>query len=144
MASVELTTTRLRLRDFELGDYQAVHAFATDLAVVRYVDWGPNTPEETDAFLREAIISADVSPRRRYAFAVVHTDAERLIGSIELRVVSREHRRGEIGYVLAHEWWGHGYASEATGRLLCLVSTSWACTRSPLHVTRKITLRSRS
>jgi [ribosomal protein S5]-alanine N-acetyltransferase len=49
---------------------------------------------------------------------VVHSDAERLIGSIELKVVSGEHRRGEIGYVLAHEWWGHGYATEATRRLL--------------------------
>jgi [ribosomal protein S5]-alanine N-acetyltransferase len=49
---------------------------------------------------------------------VVHSVAERLIGSIELRVVSSEHRRGEIGYVLAHEWWGHGYATEATCRLL--------------------------
>jgi hypothetical protein len=29
--------------------------------------WGPNTPKETQAFLREAIVSADVSPRRRYA-----------------------------------------------------------------------------
>jgi RimJ/RimL family protein N-acetyltransferase len=112
-------TTRLRLRDFELGDYQAVHAFATDLAVVRYVEWGPNTPEETEAFLREARASADVSPRRRYALAVVvQSDAERLIGSIELRVVSCEHRRGEIGYALARESWGLGYATEATRRLL--------------------------
>jgi ribosomal-protein-alanine N-acetyltransferase len=119
MASVELSTTRLRLRDFELGDYQAVHAFATDLAVVSYVEWGPNTPEETQAFLREAITSADLSPRQRYALAVVvHSDAERLIGSIELRVVSFEHRRGEIGYVLAREWWGFGYATEAARRLL--------------------------
>jgi ribosomal-protein-alanine N-acetyltransferase len=119
MAFVELRTIRLRLRDFEVGDYQAVHAFATDLAVVSYVEWGPNTPEETQAFLREARASAGVSPRRRYAFAVVvQSDAERLIGSIELRVVSAEHRRGEIGYVLAHEWWGHGYATEATCRLL--------------------------
>ena len=61
MASVELRTTWLRLRDFELGDYQAVHAFATDLAVVSYVECGPNTPHETEAFLREAIASADVS-----------------------------------------------------------------------------------
>jgi [ribosomal protein S5]-alanine N-acetyltransferase len=119
MSCVELMTTRLRLRDFELGDYEAVHAFATDFAVVRYVEWGPNTPEETQEFLREARASADVSPRWRYAFAVVvQSDAERLIGSIELRVVSCEHRRGEIGYVLAREAWGLGYAREATRRML--------------------------
>ena len=80
MASVELRTTRLRLRDFELGDYQAVHAFATDLAVVSYVEWSPNTPHETEAFLREAIASADVPPCRRYAFAVLHANTERLMG----------------------------------------------------------------
>jgi RimJ/RimL family protein N-acetyltransferase len=80
---------------------------------------GPNTPEETETFLHEARASADVSPRRRYALAViVQSDAERLIGSIELRVVSCEHRRGEIGYVLARESWGLGYATEATRRLL--------------------------
>lgn len=33
-------------------------------------------------------------------------------------MVSCEHRRGEIGYVLARESWGIGYATEATGRLL--------------------------
>jgi hypothetical protein len=54
MASVELGTTRLRFRDFELEDYPAIHAFATDLTVVNYVEWGPNTPQETEAFLREA------------------------------------------------------------------------------------------
>jgi [ribosomal protein S5]-alanine N-acetyltransferase len=112
-------TTRLRLRDFEVGDYQAAHGFATDLAVVRYVEWGPNTPEETQAFLREARASGDVSPRRRYALAVVvQSDPEKLIGSIELRVVSFEHRRGELGYVLARDSWGLGYATEATRRLL--------------------------
>jgi [ribosomal protein S5]-alanine N-acetyltransferase len=118
MASVELSTIRLRLRDSSWGTTRLCIAFATDLAVVSYVERGPNTPEETQAFLREARASADCSPRRRHAFAVVHSDAERLIGSIELRVVSFEHRRGEIGYVLAHEWWGQGYATEATRRLL--------------------------
>lgn len=119
MTPVELRTSRLRLRDFELGDYEAVHAFAADLAVVSHVEWGPNTPQETQAFLQEARASAGVSPRRRYALAVVvQADGEMLIGSIELQVVSVEHHRGEIGYVLARESWGHGYATEATGRLL--------------------------
>jgi hypothetical protein len=36
MSPVELMTTRLRLRDFELRDYQAVHPFAT---VERNAGW---------------------------------------------------------------------------------------------------------
>jgi len=145
MSSVELMTTRLRLRDFEVRDYQAVHGFATDLAVVRYVEWGPNTPEETKAFLREAKASADVSPRRRYALAVVvQSDPEKLIGSIELRVVSCEHRRGEIGLVLARESWGMVMPPRPLAGCSPLVSTNWACTRSPLPVTPRIALQSRS
>ena len=74
---------------------------------------GPEHSQETQAFLREARASADVSPRRRYPLAVVvQSDAERLIGSIELRVVSFEHRRGEIGYVLARESWMSGDSGE--------------------------------
>jgi ribosomal-protein-alanine N-acetyltransferase len=69
MGPVELRSARLRFCDFELRDYQAVHAFAADLAVVSYVEWGPNTPEETRAFLREAGASAEVVPRRRYSLA---------------------------------------------------------------------------
>ena len=145
MAFVELRTIRLRLRDFEVGDYQAVHAFATDLAVVSYVEWGPNTPEETQAFLREARASAGVSPRRRYAFAVVvQSDAERLIGSIELRVVSSEHRRAELGYVVAHEWCGMVMRPRPLAAFSPLVSTSWACTRSPPPVIPRIALQSQS
>jgi hypothetical protein len=86
------------LRDFELGDYEAVDAFATDLAVVSYVE----CPEHSRA--DSGVSARGESKCRRfpvsaYALAVVvHFDAERLIGTIELRV----------GYVLAHEWWGRG------------------------------------
>lgn len=145
MSSVELMTTRRRLRDFELEDYQAVHAFATDLAVVSYVEWGPNTPMETQAFLREARAGADVSPRRRYALAVVvPSDAERLIGSIELRVVSCEHRRGEIGYVLRASRGGLVMQPRPPAACSPSVSTNCACTRFPLPVTPRIARQSRS
>jgi [ribosomal protein S5]-alanine N-acetyltransferase len=143
MASVELMTARLHLRDFELGDYQAVHAFAADLAVVSYMEWGPNTPEETQTFLRGESKCRRFH-RRRHAFAVVHSDAERLIGSIELQVVSFEHRRGEIGYVLAHEWWGLGYATEASRRLLAFGFDQLGLHRISATCDRKMALQLRS
>jgi RimJ/RimL family protein N-acetyltransferase len=33
-------------------------------------------------------------------------------------ISSVEHRRGDIGYTIRQEWWGHGLATEAVG---CLV-----------------------
>ena len=84
-------------------------------------------------------------PRRRYALAVVvPSDAERLIGSIELRVVSCETAEARLVMSLRASPWGLGYATEATRRLLAFGSTNWACTRSPLPVAPRIALQSRS
>ena len=38
-----LTTERLEMREWTLADYAAVHAYATDPDVVRYMSFGPNT-----------------------------------------------------------------------------------------------------
>ncbi|MEU4622273.1 GNAT family N-acetyltransferase [Actinoplanes sp. NPDC023801] len=108
----ELTTARLCLRPFRAGDAPAVHAYAGDPEVVRYMDWGPNTVADTEQFVAEAMSPADgVHP-----FAVEH--AGRLIGAVELRVTSRVHSRAEFGYVLARPAWGHGYAGEAAAAVL--------------------------
>ena len=42
---VVLETPRLVLRELHDDDVPAIHAYASDAEVVRYLDWGPNTPE---------------------------------------------------------------------------------------------------
>jgi ribosomal-protein-alanine N-acetyltransferase len=109
---IELTTTRLRLRRFHPGDLAAVHAYAGDPEVVRYMDWGPNSIPDTELFLAEAVNPAGGT----HPFAIEH-DGE-LIGAVELRVTSGVHSRGEFGYVLARRYWGNGYATEASAAVL--------------------------
>ena len=53
-----LTTECLVLRDFTLGDEDAVHQYASDPVVCRYVDWGPNTLAVTREFLADATLEA--------------------------------------------------------------------------------------
>jgi ribosomal-protein-alanine N-acetyltransferase len=111
---MRITTERLVLRGFTADDHDGVHAYASDPEVVRFMDWGPNTPEDTAAFLAYAMRSS----RTRYPFAVVRRSDQALIGGAELHVVSEEHRRAELGYVLARAAWGRGYATEAARALL--------------------------
>ncbi|WP_412516742.1 GNAT family N-acetyltransferase [Actinomadura madurae] len=115
---MELRTRRLLLREFHTGDHAAVHAFASDAEVTRYTDWGPNSPQDTTTFLAEVVQDSNALPRHRFGLAVVEQEHGTLIGSIELRVTSTSHRRGELGYVLHRQWWGLGYAGEAATALL--------------------------
>jgi ribosomal-protein-alanine N-acetyltransferase len=112
----EIVTERLVLRPFRLGDLDAVQAFASDPAVVVFVEWGPNTPAQTRTFLTEAVAAAAQDPRSRWVYAIEHAAA--VIGSIELVVDDRQHGRGSLGYTVARPSWGRGFATEAAGALL--------------------------
>lgn len=106
------------LRPLEAGDFRAVHAYATDPEVVRFMDWGPNTLDDTTVFLDRMITSAGRSPRTQFPLAIVPVPGDTPVGVVELQIDSAEHRRADIGYVLARAAWGHGYASEAAAAML--------------------------
>lgn len=72
-------TERLVLRDFKETDWEAIHAYASDPEVVRYMDWGPNTEEETKNFIQRAIAHQKEQPRRTYTLAIVLKSDSRLI-----------------------------------------------------------------
>jgi ribosomal-protein-alanine N-acetyltransferase len=114
---MKLTTDRLLLRPLEADDFAVVHAYATDPEVVRFMDWGPNTLDDTTVFLDRMIRSATESPRTQYPLAIVPV-GERPVGVVELQIDSAEHRRADVGYVLARSAWGRGYASEAAAAML--------------------------
>lgn len=112
---VKLTTERLALREFAAEDVQAVHRYASDAEVTRYMLWGPNSWAETEAFVREAMVSQQSPSRDDYTIAVVQRGDDQVIGAIHLGILSGPAMkgRGDLGYVLARQAWGHGYATEA-------------------------------
>jgi RimJ/RimL family protein N-acetyltransferase len=118
IVTMELATTRLVLREFSASDYDTVHAYAGDPGVTRFMDWGPNSPEDTVAFLAQVGREATAVPRRSYTLAVVIRADDQLVGAVHLAQTSTEHRRGELGYVLAPSHWRRGYATEAATAIL--------------------------
>jgi RimJ/RimL family protein N-acetyltransferase len=89
-----IRTKRLILRDFEEADWEAVHSYGSDLEVVRYMDWGPNTEEDTKKFIQQTIASQKEQPRRIYTLAIVLKPKNKLIGGCGIYVSNPENREG--------------------------------------------------
>lgn len=122
---MQLETKRLWIREYRPEDWESVHAYASDPEVVRYMLWGPNSEEETRAFVQEVLRAANDHPRTDYDLALVTKDGNQLIGGCSLVL---DGQNGEIGYCLHPAYWRQGYASEATRELI-----RWAFAKKGLH-----------
>lgn len=108
-----LHTKHLLLRDLVADDWPAVHEYATDPEVVRYMPWGPNTEQQTRDFISSAISQQQEMPRRQYELAVILKEKDQLIGCCGLRLSRPEHKGGDFGYCFNRQFWGQGYATQA-------------------------------
>jgi ribosomal-protein-alanine N-acetyltransferase len=113
-----IRTERLVLRDFKKADWKAAHSYGSDPEVVRYMDWGPNTEEDTKKFIHRAIASQKEQPRKTYTLAIILKPESKLIGGCGIYVSNPENREGWIGYCLNRNFWGKGYATETARTLL--------------------------
>ncbi|MGI9627502.1 MAG: GNAT family N-acetyltransferase [Longimicrobiales bacterium] len=110
---ISVQTERLVRRELRDSDFEAVHAYATDSVVVKFMPWGPNSDADTVAFLMRAANQAVVDPRREYELAITRGDTGELLGAIGLHQVDPGEPTAMLGYCLARPAWGHGYATEA-------------------------------
>ncbi len=113
-----LVGDRVILREFVETDETAVHSYACDPMVTQFMNWGPNGIEDTRAFLRQVVGQGRTPHRTSFDLAMVDIESQALIGSAAVSVTNVEHRRGEIGCVLRHDYWSKGLATEAAGMLL--------------------------
>jgi RimJ/RimL family protein N-acetyltransferase len=112
-----VTVPQIILRELALDDWPDVHLWGSNPDACRYEAWGPNTPDETRAFVGAAVRDGRRKPRVRYAFAVTRPDGPRVIGIGELRLRDEWTRLGEVGYIVHPDFWRRGIGTEL-GRAL--------------------------
>jgi len=112
-ARMQLESERLLLREFSLSDWPAVNAYTSDPEVVKYMPFGPTSEDQTREHLSQCLATAAEQPRRIYELAVILRTENHLIGTATIALDPHERRRSYFSYLLHHQYWGHGYATEA-------------------------------
>jgi len=113
-----LETERLILRKFTHEDFAAVHSYASCKGNVIYMLFGPNSEDETKAFINRAISHAEQTPWNQSSYAVVLKSTNTLIGSCDIH--RRDNNSAEIGWILHCDYWNQGYGTEMGNELLRL------------------------
>jgi RimJ/RimL family protein N-acetyltransferase len=105
-----IETSRLLIRWFDLRDAQEVFSrYAQDPEVTRFLRWRPHRSlADTQEYLRAAIAARIEG--KRFAYAIRRRESGRLLGAIG---IGADGPIASLGYLLARDAWGHGYATEA-------------------------------
>jgi len=110
-----LETERLILRKFNEDDFAAVHSYASSVENIIYMPWGPNSEEQTRAYISLAISEAERDPICDYHYAVVLKNTNGLIGGCGISTKGNE---ASLGWLLHRNYWRQGYGTEMGKALL--------------------------
>ena len=115
-----ITTERLVLRSLRPGDERHVFAYRSVPDVVRYIPGEPKTLEQVQDMVAERATAGRIEPSHPICTLAVARDG-RVIGDVLLHLDGpdgHDGRQAEIGWVLAPDMQGMGYATEAAEALV--------------------------
>ncbi|MEH1124262.1 GNAT family N-acetyltransferase [Micromonospora sp. CPCC 206061] len=114
-------TKRLSLRPLTSGDIDALLAYRSAPEVCRYVPFEPMDRQViAERLATQWATTALTDEGQALTLGVEIIETGELVGDVVLFWHSREHRGGEIGYVVNPAFGGRGYATEAAHALLRL------------------------
>jgi ribosomal-protein-alanine N-acetyltransferase len=131
---MKIATPRLILREFMFEDWPAVLAYQSDPRYLHYYAWQDREPEEVQAFVQSFLDQQQARPRIKYQLVITlrqpdtppctpedelnHSSIHPLIGNCGIRLETAGAVQADMGYELAPEHWGKGYATEAARAML--------------------------
>ncbi len=107
-----LNTERLTLRPYTLADAPRVQEMCGDKAVA---STALNLPHPYPDGAAEKWISTHADSFRQgteVTLAITLKPSGKVVGSVALSI-NKNHKRGELGYMVAREYWNRGYCTEA-------------------------------
>lgn len=117
-SKLEINTDRLKLRAYEVGDWERVHIYGSDPDFSKYELWGPNTLEDTHKFIADMTEQTKSSPRYKFDFAICLKENGLLIGGCGIRRETEASNVANLGWAINPEFQNKGFATEAARALI--------------------------
>jgi RimJ/RimL family protein N-acetyltransferase len=116
---VILETPRLNLRSFEDRDIVPFAEYRSDPQVAKYQGWeAPFSLAQASEFVEEMKNRTPGEPGMWLQLAIEHKSTSEMLGDVAFKRLFNDPRQAEIGFTLARESQGKGYALEAVTRLI--------------------------
>lgn len=113
----ELQGGKLCFRTLDTRDTKAVHSYASDQNVKRFIGWPlMKTMDETRGYIEEMLRREAVGTHLYASIVLKETGAH--IGTAMIFNFDKEANQAEVGYVFHSSSWGKGYGTEAVA-LMC-------------------------
>jgi ribosomal-protein-alanine N-acetyltransferase len=116
-----LETDRLTLRELSQSDASNIFDYTSNPEVTKFTFWNAHKSiEETVRY----IVAFDKP--RTVAWAMHHREEDKVIGIVFLHTINPHKQTAEMAYNVSHRYWGQGYATEASKRVLahCFTNTN--------------------
>jgi RimJ/RimL family protein N-acetyltransferase len=113
-----LTSKRLILRRFRADDIAAFVRYRADPAIARFQSWENFSAADGQVFFASMRHQHPDTPGEWFQFAIELTATGAMVGDCALHALAHEPCEVEIGFTLAPEFQGRGYATEAVACLL--------------------------
>lgn len=112
-----ITTPRVVLRWISEDDVDSLYEIFSDPRVMRYWSTVPLPHREAAVALQREIAEGNGS-ETMLKWGIALRDSNKMIGTTTLFNLSLDNGRAEIGYAMAHAYWGKGYMTEALTALV--------------------------
>jgi [ribosomal protein S5]-alanine N-acetyltransferase len=116
--SLPITTRRLHIRDYVVGDAPTVFGYVNDPAYWQFQRAEPPTAQQIDTLIKWVVNEQSHVPRLAYFLAVTRKDTGEVVGEAVLKIINAAERQGELGFGIAPRFWKQGYGTETTAAIL--------------------------
>jgi len=113
----EIQIERLILRPLRASDAERVHAYRSLPEVARFQSWDTQSLDEVRAYIAEQTALRPDEPGW-YQLAIAERSTDRVVGDLGVHVLECDVRQVELGFTLAPDAQGQGFATEAVRGIL--------------------------